>query len=463
MVTGESLPVEKTSGDKVIGGTVNGTGSFVMRAERVGAETMLAQIVQMVADAQRSRAPIQRLADVVASYFVPAVVAVAVIAFVAWAVWGPPPAMAYALVAAVAVLIIACPCALGLATPMSIQVGVGRGAQAGVLIKNAEALERFEKVDTLVIDKTGTLTEGKPRVVAIETAKGFDEGELLGLAGTLERSSEHPLAAAIVAAARKRNLKLGETEDFDAPTGMGVTGVIRGRRIALGNLRLMKKLGVPVIRFVERAEALRRNGQTVMFVAVDGLVAGLIGVADPIKPTTSQAIRDLRADGLHIVMLTGDNRTTAEAVARQLEIDEVHAEVMPQDKGSIVKRLRSQGRVVAMAGDGVNDAPALAEADVGIAMGTGTDVAIQSAGVTLIKGDIAGIVRARHLSRAVMRNIRQNLFLAFVYNSLGVPVAAGVLYPFIGILLSPIIAAAAMSLSSLSVVGNALRLRAARI
>lgn len=463
MVTGEPMPMEKTAGDKVIGGTVNGTGSFVMQAERVGSETMLAQIVQMVAEAQRSRAPIQRLADVVASYFVPAVVGIAVLAFIAWTVWGPAPALAHGLVAAVAVLIIACPCALGLATPMSIQVGVGRGAQAGVLIKNAEALERFEKVDTLVIDKTGTLTEGKPRVVAVETDEGIGEDELLRLAASLERSSEHPLAAAIVEAGKEREIKLSNADDFDAPTGKGVVGTIEGRRVALGNLRLLDDLGIDAGRFATRAEELRGDGQTVMFVAVDGAVAGLIGVADPIKETTAKAIQALHADGLRIVMLTGDNRTTAEAVARKLGIDEIEAEVLPQEKGEIVKKHRAEGRVVAMAGDGVNDAPALAEADVGIAMGTGTDVAIQSAGVTLIKGDLSGIVRARHLSRSVMRNIRQNLFLAFVYNSLGVPVAAGVLYPMLGLLLSPIIAAAAMSLSSLSVVGNALRLRAVRI
>jgi len=463
MVSGESIPVEKTAGDMVIGGTVNGTGSFVMRAERVGAETMLAQIVQMVAAAQRSRAPIQRLADTVAGYFVPIVVATAVIAFGAWAFWGPPPALAHALVAAVTVLIIACPCALGLATPMSIQVGIGRGAQAGVLIKNAEALERLEKVDTLVIDKTGTLTEGKPRVVSIVPGDGFGEDELLRLAASLENSSEHPLAAAIVAAAKERGLKLAPAGDFDAPTGKGVMGTVDGRRIALGNRRLLEDLGVAAGPYAEMAEKLRGDGQTVMFVVAGDAVAGLIGVADPIKATTAKAIRDLRADGLRIVMLTGDNRTTAEAVARKLGIDDVEAEVLPQEKGEIVKKCKAEGRVVAMAGDGVNDAPALAEADVGIAMGTGTDVAIQSAGVTLVKGDLAGIVRARHLSRAVMRNIRQNLFLAFVYNSFGVPVAAGVLYPIFGLLLSPIIAAAAMSLSSLSVVGNALRLRAARI
>jgi Cu+-exporting ATPase len=463
MVTGEPIPVEKTTGDKVIGGTVNGTGSFVMRAERIGSETMLAQIVQMVAEAQRSRAPIQRLADVVSGYFVPAVVGVAMLAFAAWAIWGPPPALVHALVAAVAVLIIACPCALGLATPMSIQVGVGRGAQAGVLIKNAEALERFEKVDTLVIDKTGTLTEGRPRVVAVETGDGIGENELLRMAASLERASEHPLAAAIVEAAKERGVKLADVDEFNAPTGKGVIGSVEGRRVALGNARLLGDLGVEGGPFVVKAEELRRNGQTAMFVVIDGAVAGLIGVADPIKETTPGAIRELRAYGLRIVMLTGDNRTTAEAVARQLGIDDVEAEVLPQEKGEIVKKYKAEGRVVAMAGDGVNDAPALAEADVGIAMGTGTDVAIQSAGVTLVKGDLTGIVRARHLSRAVMRNIRQNLVLAFVYNTLGVPIAAGVLYPIAGVLLSPIIAAAAMSMSSLSVVSNALRLRASRI
>jgi heavy metal translocating P-type ATPase len=463
MVTGEPIPVEKAAGEKVIGGTINGTGSFIMRAERVGAETMLAQIVQMVAEAQRSRAPIQRLADAVSGYFVPAVIAIAVLAFIAWAVWGPAPALAHALVAAVAVLIIACPCALGLATPMSIQVGVGRGALAGVLIKNAEALERFEKVDTLVVDKTGTLTEGKPKVVRVETGDGFSKDDLLRLAASLERASEHPLAAAIVGAAKERGLKLVDAGDFDAPTGKGVVGTVEGRRVALGNTRLMEDLGASAGRFGAMAEELRREGQTAMFVAVDGAVAGIIGVADPIKASTAQAIKDLRADGVRVVMLTGDNRTTAEAVARKLGIDEVEAEVLPHQKGEIVKKLRAEGRVVAMAGDGVNDAPALAEADVGVAMGTGTDVAIQSAGVTLIKGDLSGIARARHLSRQVMRNIRQNLFLAFIYNTLGVPVAAGVLYPFFGLVLSPIIAAAAMSLSSLSVVGNALRLRTARI
>ncbi|MGH8691170.1 MAG: copper-translocating P-type ATPase, partial [Burkholderiales bacterium] len=463
MVTGESIPVQKSPAGRVIGGTINGTGSFVMRAERVGSETLLAQIVQMVAEAQRSRAPIQRLADAVSGYFVPVVVLIAAISFAIWALWGPAPAIAHALVAAVAVLIIACPCALGLATPMSIQVGVGRGAQAGVLIKNAEALERLEKVDTLVIDKTGTLTEGRPRVVAVESSGKLGEDELLRLAASLERASEHPLAAAIVEAAAQRGIKLAGVGDFDAPTGQGVVGTVEGRPVALGNARLLEALGVQAGAFAEKAQARRRDGETVMFVAVDNAVAGIIAVADPIKETTPKAIADLRAGGVRIVMLTGDNRTTAEAVARKLGIDEVEAEVLPQAKGEIVKQLKAEGRVVAMAGDGVNDAPALAEADVGIAMGTGTDVAIQSAGVTLVKGDLSGIVRARHLSRTVMRNIRQNLSLAFVYNSLGVPLAAGVLYPFFGLLLSPIVAAAAMSLSSLSVVGNALRLRTARI
>jgi P-type Cu+ transporter len=463
MVTGEPIPVEKGGGDKVIGGTLNGTGSFLMRAERIGAETMLAQIVQMVAEAQRSRAPIQRIADVVAGYFVPAVVAIAVVAFIVWALVGPPPAMAYALVAAVSVLIIACPCALGLATPMSIMVGTGRGAQSGVLIRNAEALERFEKVDTLVIDKTGTLTEGKPKVVAVETAPGLEANELLRLAASLERGSEHPLAASIVEAARENGLSLHAPNDFAAPTGKGVTGTVDGRAVALGNQRLLQDLDIDAGDWFDKADALRADGQTVMFVAVDGRPAGLIGVADPIKETTAAALEALRRDGVRIVMLTGDNLKTAQAVASKLGIDRVEAEVLPQQKGDIVKRYRAQGHVVAMAGDGVNDAPALAEADIGIAMGTGTDVAMESAGVTLIKGDLSGIVRARHLSRATMRNIRQNLFFAFFYNALGVPVAAGVLYPFIGLLLSPMIAAAAMSLSSVSVVGNALRLRHAKL
>jgi Cu+-exporting ATPase len=459
MVTGESIPVEKSEGDTVIGGTINGTGSFVMRAERVGSETMLAQIVQMVAEAQRSRAPIQRLADVVAGYFVPAVVTVAVAAFVVWSLVGPAPAMAHALVAAVSVLIIACPCALGLATPMSIMVATGRGAHAGVLIKNAEALERFEKVDTLVIDKTGTITEGKPKVVTVEAAADIEESELLLLAASLERSSEHPLAAAIVEAAAERGLDLETAEDFAAATGRGVTGRVGARQVALGNTKLLEELGVDPGDWPAKADALRTDGQTVMHVAVDGRAAGLIGVADPIKETTPAALEALRRDGVRIVMLTGDNRKTAEAVAGKLAIDQVEAEVLPERKGEIVRGYRAQGYVVAMAGDGVNDAPALAEADIGIAMGTGTDVAMESAGVTLVKGDLAGIVRARHLSRATMGNIRQNLFFAFFYNALGVPVAAGVLYPFVGLLLSPIIAAAAMSLSSVSVVGNALRLR----
>jgi len=463
MVTGESMPVLKQAGAGVIGGTLNQTGSFVMRAGKVGSETMLAQIVRMVAEAQRSRAPIQRLADVVASYFVPTVVAAAAAAFAGWAVWGPEPAYAYGLVAAVAVLIIACPCALGLATPMSIMVGVGRGAASGVLIKNAEALERLEKIDTLVIDKTGTLTEGKPKVVAVVPAPPFTEDELLRLAATLERGSEHPLAAAIVAAAEARNLAIGRASGFDSPTGKGVVGVIDGRKIALGNTKLLADVKVDPGTLTVRADELRRDGATVIFMAVDGAAAGVIAIADPVKATTPEAVRALRADGVRVVMLTGDNRTTAEAVARKLGIAEVEAEVLPADKGKVVRKLRDQGRVVAMAGDGVNDAPALAAADVGIAMGTGTDVAIESAGITLVKGDLTGIVRARRLSVATMRNIRQNLFFAFVYNVAGVPIAAGVLYPLFGILLSPIFAAAAMSLSSVSVVTNALRLRRVRL
>ena len=463
MVTGEPMPVRKTAGAKVIGGTINGQGSFVMRADKVGRDTMLAQIVQMVAQAQRSRAPIQRLADVVAGWFVPAVIAIAVLAFIVWAIWGPPPAMVYALIGAVSVLIIACPCALGLATPMSIMVGVGRGAGAGVLIKNAEALERLEKVDTLVVDKTGTLTEGKPKVTALHPAPGVDEAELLRLAASLERASEHPLAAAVVAAAEARSLKLSETVDFHSPTGRGVIGKVEGRQVALGNAKYLAELGADVASLHSRAEELRRDGATVIFAALDGRAAGLIAIADPIKATTPAAIRALRDEGVRIVMLTGDERATAEAVARSLGIEEVEANVLPEQKGAVVKRLREQGRVVAMAGDGVNDAPGLAAADVGIAMGTGTDVAIESAGVTLLRGDLEGIVRARKLSRAVMRNIRQNLFFAFFYNAAGVPVAAGVLYPFFGVLLSPIIAAAAMSFSSVSVIANALRLRAARL
>jgi len=459
MVTGEPIPVEKTSGSRVTGGTVNGTGGFVMRAERVGSETLLAQIVHMVSEAQRSRAPIQRLADTVSAYFVPTVVVVAEISAVVWGLAGPEPRMAYAIVNAVAVLIIACPCALGLATPMSIMVGTGRGAMAGVLIKNAEALEVLEKVDTLVVDKTGTLTEGKPRLVSIVTAPGHSEADLLRLAASLERGSEHPLAGAIVAGAEERRLTLSVAEDFRSATGKGVLGRVEGRRVALGNRRLMEDLGVSLGDLAKRADALRADGQTVMLVAVDGQAAGLVGVADPIKSSTPEALRLLRESGVRIVMLTGDSRATAEAVARKLGITEVEAEVLPEQKGAVIKRLEAEGRVVAMAGDGINDAPALAQAHVGIAMGTGTDVAMESAGVTLVKGDLRGIARARRLSQGTMRNIRQNLFFAFVYNALGVPIAAGVLYPVFGLLLSPIIASAAMSLSSVSVIANALRLR----
>ena len=464
MMTGESVPVEKGAGNRVTGATVNGTGGFVMRAERVGTDTLLYQIVQMVAEAQRSRAPIQRLADVVSGYFVPAVVLIAVVTFVVWSLVGPAPAMAFALVNAVAVLIIACPCAVGLATPMSIMVGVGRGATAGVLIKNAEALEIFEKVDTLVVDKTGTLTMGRPRLVSVVAAPGANpepenEKHLLRLAASLERGSEHPLAAAIVEGAHEQGLQLSEVADFQSETGKGVRGTVDGRAVALGNARMMADLGVEAGDLAARAEALRGDGQTVVLVAVDGNIAGLVGVADPVKETTAEAVQLLRDDGVHIIMLTGDNPVTARAVARKLGIDEVEADVLPDQKGEVIKRLQAEGRVVAMAGDGINDAPALAQAHVGIAMGTGTDVAMESAGVTLVKGDLRGIVRARRLSRAVMRNIRQNLFFAFIYNSLGVPIAAGVLYPFFGVLLSPIIAAAAMSLSSVSVISNALRLR----
>jgi Cu+-exporting ATPase len=463
MLTGEPVPTEKSPGDRVTGGTLNQSGSFVLRAERVGSETMLARIVQMVAEAQRSRAPIQRLVDVVAGWFVPAVILLAILAFVAWSIFGPSPAMAHALVAAVSVLIIACPCALGLATPMSIMVGTGRGAQAGVLIKNAEALERFAAVDTLVVDKTGTLTEGKPKVSTLVPAAGFDEAELLRLAASIERASEHPLAAAIVAAAKERGLRLGETSRFDSITGKGVRGVVDGREVALGNRRFLQTLEVDPGMLAERAERQRAEGETVMFVVVDGKPAGLVGVADPIKETTPGALAALRKDGLRIVMLTGDNRTTAQAVAKKVGIDEIHAEVLPEHKSDVVGRLREEGRTVAMAGDGINDAPALAAADIGIAMGTGADVAMESAGITLLKGDLRGLVRARRLSEATMRNIKQNLFFAFIYNAIGVPIAAGVLYPFIGLLLSPMIAAAAMSLSSVSVIGNALRLRAVRL
>ena len=459
MVTGEPMPVEKMPGSRAIGGTVNQAGGFVMRAERVGAETLLAQIVQMVSEAQRSRAPIQQLADVVASYFVPTVPVVAVVTFAAWSLIGPEPKMAYALVNAVAVLIIACPCALGLATPMSIMVGTGRGASAGVLVRDAEALELFERVDALVIDKTGTLTEGKPRLTAVVTAAGFPEVELLRLAATLERASEHPLAAAIVAGAQERGVQLGQVMDFRSLTGRGVLGSIDGRTVAVGNRRLLDQLGVEPGPLAERAETLRRNGQTAMFVAIDGRLVGLLSVGDPIKASTPEAIRFLRHEGIRLVMVTGDHRSTAEAVARKLGIAEVFAELLPEEKVELVKRLQAEGRTVAVAGDGINDAPALAQAHVGIAMGTGTDIAMESAGVTLLKGDLSGIVKARRLSRGTMRNIRQNLFFAFVYNTLGIPIAAGALYPVFGLLLSPMIASAAMSFSSVSVIGNALRLR----
>ena len=459
MVTGEPMPVEKGPEDRVTGGTVNGTGTFVMRAERVGADTLLAQIVRMVSAAQRSRAPIQRLADVVSAYFVPAVVLAAVLAAVVWGLVGPEPRLAYALVIAVAVLIIACPCALGLATPMSIMVGTGRGALAGVLVKNAEALEVLEKVDTLVIDKTGTLTEGKPRLTAVLASPTIGEADLVRLAASLERGSEHPLAAAIVAGAQERGLALVEAQNFRSVTGKGVLGQVDGHQVALGSQALFLELGIELGELVQRAEGLRRDGQTMLFVAVDNRPAGLLGVADPIKPSTPEALRILHEDGVQIVMLTGDSRTTAEAVARTLGIDRVEAEVLPAQKAEVVKRLQAEGHIVAMAGDGVNDAPALAQAHVGIAMGTGTDVAMESAGVTLVKGDLRGIVRARRLSQGTMRNIRQNLFFAFIYNTLGVPIAAGVLYPVCGLLLNPMLASAAMTFSSVSVIGNALRLR----
>jgi len=463
MVTGEPIPVQKQAGDKVIGATVNGTGGLLMTAEKVGADTLLAQIVHMVAEAQRSRAPIQKLVDVVSGYFVPAVVIVAVITLIVWGFWGPEPRLAHAVINAVAVLIIACPCALGLATPMSIMVGTGRGALMGVLFKNAEALEVMRKVDTLVVDKTGTLTEGHPELVSVTAAVGFAEDEVLRLAACLERSSEHPLAAAIVRGAQGRGAKLADAKEFQSVTGKGVAGQVEGRRIVLGNAKLLADESIDPGEIAKKADAGRAEGQTVMFVAVDGRVAGLLGVADPIKETTQEAIRFLHADGIEIVMLTGDNRKTAEAVAGKLGIDRVQAEVLPDQKASVVKQLQAEGKTVAMAGDGINDAPALAQAQVGIAMGTGTDVAMESAGVTLVKGDLRGIVRARRLSRATMRNIRQNLFFAFVYNSLGVPVAAGVLYPIFGLLLSPMIAAAAMSFSSVSVIANALRLRRAAL
>jgi len=467
MITGEAMPVEKQKGDRVTGATVNGTGSLIVRAERVGSETLLAQIVRMVAEAQRSRAPIQKLADQVSGYFVPIVVGAAILTFAIWGLWGPAPRLAHGLVNAVAVLIIACPCALGLATPMSIMVAMGRGARAGVLFKNAEAIEQMRKVDTLVVDKTGTLTEGKPKVVSVEpnftSEGGFEAQTLLRLAATLERGSEHPLASAIVKGAEERGIGLGSAEGFESITGQGVRGRVDGSQVILGNRKLLQDFGVDPGALMQRAEALRGDGQTVMFVAVNNKVAGLIGVADPIKESTPEAIDQLHKDGIRIVMLTGDNRTSAEAVARRLGIDEVIAEVLPEKKAGIVKRLQSEGRFVAMAGDGINDAPALAQAQVGIAMGTGTDVAMESAGVTLVKGDLRGILRARLLSRATMRNIKQNLFWAFIYNTLGVPIAGGVLYPFFGLLLSPMIAAAAMSFSSVSVITNALRLRKATL
>jgi P-type Cu+ transporter len=463
MVTGESIPIEKHGGDKVIGATVNGTGSLVMRAERIGADTLLAQIVNMVAQAQRSRAPIQRLADVVSGYFVPAVVAIAIVTAIVWGTIGPEPRMAHAIINAVAVLIIACPCALGLATPMSIMVATGKGATTGVLFKNAEAVEVLRKVDTLIVDKTGTLTLGKPKLVSVTPLGALDEMNLLRLAAILERGSEHPLAAAIVAGATERGVTLANAEAFESITGKGVRGRVDGKNVALGNLRLLEDLRVEPGDNAARADDLRREGQTVMFITVDGALAGLIGVADPIKETTPEAIAQLHNEGLRIVMMTGDSRTTAEAVARKLAIDDVMPEVLPDQKAAMVKRLQDEGRVVAMAGDGVNDAPALAQAQVGIAMGTGTDVAMESAGVTLVKGDLRGIARARRLSRATMGNIKQNLFFAFIYNALGVPIAAGVLYPWTGLLLSPMIAAAAMSFSSVSVIGNALRLRSVRL
>ncbi len=463
MVTGEPIPVAKTSGEKLIGATVNGTGGLLMRAEKVGADTLLAQIVKMVAEAQRSRAPIQKLVDIVAGYFVPTVVVIAVLTFIVWSLWGPEPAIAYAVINAVAVLIIACPCALGLATPMSIMVGTGKGAMFGVLIKNAEALEIMQKVDTLVVDKTGTLTEGKPKLVSVLTHDNFQENDNLRLAASLERASEHPLAEAIVQGAEARGITLFPAENFQSITGKGVTGKVDGHEIVLGNLKLLESLGIDAGGLPQQADRQRSEGQTVMLLAIDGKAAGLIGVADPIKESTPEAIRELHAEGIRVVMLTGDSRTTAEAVAAKLDIDKVQAEVLPEQKAEVVKQLQAEGCIVAMAGDGINDAPALAQAQVGIAMGTGTDVAMESAGVTLVKGDLRGIVRARRLSRATMRNIRQNLFFAFIYNAAGVPIAAGVLYPVFGLLLSPMIAAAAMSFSSVSVITNALRLRQVKL
>ena len=463
MISGEPLPVEKASGDDVTGATINGTGSLVIEAQRVGADTVLSQIVEMVANAQRSRAPIQKLADSVAGLFVPAVIGIAILSFIAWAIWGPTPPLAYALVSAVAVLIIACPCALGLATPMSIMTATGRGAQAGVLIKNAEALESFAKVDTLIVDKTGTLTLGKPRLVAVLPEAGHDEAEVLRLAASLERGSEHPLAEAIVTGAQERGIEMAAADDFEAITGKGVRGVVDGKPVALGNARLVTDLDLDAGRLKDTADARRDQGETIMFVVIGDTIAGLVSVADPVKDTTPAALQALHAEGFRIVMATGDNERTAKAVAARLGIDEIRADVLPQDKARIIREMQDKGHKVAMAGDGINDAPALAQADVGIAMGTGADVAIESAGITLVKGDLNGIVRARRLSRATMRNIKQNLFFALVYNAAGVPVAAGILYPFLGILISPVFAAAAMSLSSVSVVGNALRLRSVRI
>jgi Cu+-exporting ATPase len=458
-ITGEPMPVSKAAGARVIGGTVNTSGTFVMKAELVGSDTMLSRIVKMVAEAQRSRAPIQRLADIVAGWFVPTVIAVSVIAFAAWSIWGPSPAFSYALVAAVSVLVIACPCALGLATPMSIMVGVGRGAAAGILIRNAEALERLEKVDTLIVDKTGTLTLGKPALSAVEPLGRLSEDAILRLAASLERGSEHPIAAAILAGAKSRGAAMANVEGFTSPAGKGVSGTVEGRRLLLGNAAFLREAGIDVAAADAKADTLRQEGATVVLLAVDGRAEGLLSVSDPVKETTPEALRRLREAGLHIVMLTGDNRRTAASVAARLGIDAVEAEVLPEDKARIVQRLKAEGRVVAMAGDGINDAPALAAADVGIAMGTGTDIAIESAGITLVKGDLLGIVHARHLSQATMANIRQNLFFAFIYNAAGVPIAAGVLYPLLGITLSPVFAAAAMALSSVSVIGNALRLR----
>jgi Cu+-exporting ATPase len=463
MVTGEPIPIEKMKGESLIGATVNGTGSLLMRAEKVGSDTLLAQIVRMVSEAQRSRAPIQKLADIVAGYFVPVVVIIAVITLIVWGFYGPEPRLAHAIINAVAVLIIACPCALGLATPVSIMVGTGKGATLGVLIKNAEALEIMEKVDTLVVDKTGTLTEGRPKLISVQSAQGFKEDDVLGFSASLERASEHPLAEAIVRGAEKQGILLSSTDQFASITGKGVTGSIKGHKVALGNIKLFEELSIDPGNLPDMAETGRGQGQTVMFVAIDDKAAGIIGVADPIKASTAQAIQDLHDEGVRVVMLTGDNRTTAMAVAGKLGIDQVEAEVLPDQKAEIVKKLQAEGHIVAMAGDGINDAPALAQSHVGIAMGTGTDVAMESAGITLVKGDLRGIVQARRLSRGTMRNIRQNLFFAFIYNALGVPVAAGVLYPVFGLLLSPMIAAAAMSFSSVSVISNALRLKRIRV